>query len=325
MDASRRTALQILLAAAAPATARAQSAYPTRSIRLVVPFAPGGGPDVLARQFLPRLGAALGQTVYIDNRVGAGGIIAAEHVAQQAPDGYTMMVGASSHVTQKLLKPSSAFDPVKSFRHITRMSYSPSVLVVGAESPYHSLDDIVRAARAAPGKLNYGSGGIGSVAHLAGAALVSQTKVEVAHIPYRGAGDLVQALGNNDIAFAILTASTVIPQLGKGPLRALAVTSAQRDAALPSLPTLKELTGSDDLVLVGWTGVWVPAGTPPAIVQTLFDAHVKVYSDPEIAKANAGIGVTMALSTSAAEFSDFVAQEMAKYTRIVKAARIEVG
>lgn len=319
--ATRRTALACLLAA--PAVLRAQAVYPSRSIRLVLPFAPGGGPDVLARLFLPRLSAALGQTVYVDNRVGAGGIIAAEHVAQQAPDGYTMLVGASSHITQKLLKPNSAFDPVKSFRHVTRMSYSPSVLVVGSGSPHRSLDDIVRAARAAPGKLNYGSGGIGSVAHLAGAALVAQAGVDVTHIPYRGAGDLVQALGNNDIAFAVLTASTVIPQLGKGPLRALAVSSAQRDPALPALPTLKELTGSDDLVLIAWSGVWVPAGTPPAIVQTLFEAHVKVYSDPEIAKANADIGVTMALSTSPAEFDDFVAHEMAKYTRIVKAAHIE--
>lgn len=325
IDRERRRLLQRLLAGATlPAPLFAQSAgFPTRAIRLVVPFAPGGGPDVLARQFLPRVGAALGQTAYVDNRVGAGGIIAAEHVALQPADGHTLLVGASSHLTQKLLKPSTSYDPVKSFRHITRLSYSPSVLVVGADSAQRSLDDIFRAARQAPGKLNYGSGGIGSPSHLAGAAVVSHGKVDIAHIPYRGSMELFTALGAGDIVFSVLTASSVIPMLGRGQIRPLAVTSAQRDPALPGVPTLKELTQDEDLVQVAWSGIWVPAATPNAAVNALFDAFTKVYADPEIAKANAGIGVTTSLSASPAEFSEFVALEMAKYSRIVKAARIE--
>lgn len=319
----RRTFLQGLpLAAALPAFAQP---YPSRPLRLVVPFAPGGGPDVLARQFLPRVGSVLGQTAIVDNRVGAGGIIAAEHVAQQPGDGYTLMVGASSHLTQKLIKPNAGYDPLKSFRHITRLSYSPSVLVVGSNSPYQSLDDIYKAARQAPGKLNYGSSGIGSVAHLAGATLVAHGKVEVAHIPYRGASDVFGALNAGDIAFAVLTAASVEQMLGKGPLRALAVSSAQREPSLPQLPTLKELTRNDDLVQVAWSGIWVPAATPTPIVNQLFDAFTKVYADPEIAKANSGIGVNTSLSASPAEFTDFVATEMAKYGRIVKAARIEAN
>jgi tripartite-type tricarboxylate transporter receptor subunit TctC len=321
---SRRTALQLLLAAtSAPATLRAQVAYPSRTIRLVVPFAPGGGPDVLTRQFLPRMNAALGQTVFVDNRVGAGGIIAAEYVALQPPDGYTLLLGASTHVTQKVLQPKAPFDPVKGFSHVTRLSYAPSVLVVAGDSPWRSLDDLLRAARARPGKLNYGSGGVGSAAHLAGAALATQAKVDVTHIPYRGSVDLPGALIAGDLQFAIPTASTVLPHLPAGKLRALAVTSAQREPLLPNVPTLKELTGSDDLVLVAWSGVWLPAGAPPAVVHTLFDAHAKVYADPEIVKAHAALGVTISLSASEAEFSEFVAAETAKITRIVKAARIE--
>lgn len=323
MPTTRRTALQTLLASAA-LPLQAQPAWPSRPLRLVVPFAAGGGPDVLARQFLPRVGAALGTSAYVDNRVGVGGILAAEHVAQQPGDGHTMLVGASSHVTQKLLKPNAAFHPVTSFRHVTRLSFSPSVLLVGADSPYRSLDDIVRAARARPGQLNYGSGGIGSPSHFGGAAIVAHAGLDVVHVPYRSGNEIFTALRAGDVAFAVVTASTVVPLLASGTLRALAVTSAQREPSLPQLPTLKELTRDEDLVIVAWSGIWVPAATPTPIVQALFDAFTKVYADPEITKANAAIGVTMALSPDVNEFGGFVASEMAKYARIVKAAKMEI-
>jgi tripartite-type tricarboxylate transporter receptor subunit TctC len=310
----------------APALLRAQSPYPgARPVKLVVPFAPGGGPDTLTRQFLPRLGAALGATLFVDNKVGAGGIIAAEYAAQQPADGYTLLLGASTHVTQKVLQPKAAFDPVAGFTHVTRVSYSPSLLVVGADAPYKTLADLVKAAQAAPGKLNYGSGGVGSAAHLAGAALAMVAKLDVVHIPYRGSVDLPAALLAGDVHFAIPTASTVVPQLQSGKLRALAITSAERDPLLPGVPTLKELTGSEDLVLVAWSGIWLPAGAPASVVNTLYEAHTKVYADPDVVKANAALGVTVALSASPREFSDFVAAETAKITRIVKAARIEVN
>jgi len=327
MTMTRREVQRGLLAAAlAPGLLRAQGSYPARPIRLVVPFAPGGGPDVVTRQLTPKLGAVLGQTVFVDNRVGAGGIVAAEFVAQQPPDGYTLLLGASTHVTQKLLQPKSNFDPVKGFVHVTRLSFAPSLLVVAGDSPHRSLADLLAAARAAPGKLNYGSGGIGSAAHLAGAALVTQAKVDVAHIPYRGSVDLAGALGSGDIAFAIPTASTVLPFLATGgKMRALAITGDRRDPLLPQVPTLKELTGSDDLVLVSWSGMWLPAGTPQPIVRSLFDALGKVFADPEIARAHANLGVTVSLSNSPTEFSQFVADETTKLARIVVAARIEAN
>jgi tripartite-type tricarboxylate transporter receptor subunit TctC len=324
MNRSRRRVLQGLLSAAVPVMARAE-AYPSRTIKLVMPYPAGGGPDVLTRQFLPRLSALLGQTVYIDNKVGAGGLVAAEHVAKQAPDGYTLLVGASTHLTQKALQPKLPFDPVKDFTHVTRLSLAPSLLVVAAASPYRSVDEILRDARAAPGKLNYGSGGIGSAAHLAGAALAQQAQVAFTHVPYRGSVDLPLALISGDVHFAIPTASTVLPFIVSGKLRALAITSAQRMALLPAVPTLKELTGSDELVLVAWSGLWLPAGAPAHVVKTLFEAHAKLYAEADVVKAHAAVGVSVALSASPGEFHEFVAAEMAKTTRLVKAAHLEVG
>lgn len=320
---TRRDALAALLAAAGggAGTASAQ-AWPERPIRFVVPYAPGGGPDILTRQILPHIGRALGQTVYAENKVGAGGLIAAEYAAQQPPDGYTWLLGSSTHVTQKLLQPKAQFDPLKSFVHVTRLAFAPSLLVVSANSRHRTLAELLAAARAEPGKLNYGSGGVGSAAHLAAAALVQQAGVQCAHIPYRGSTELGAALESGDIQFAIPTASTVVPQLQSGRLRALASTAGQRDAAWPDLPTLRELTGAADLELVAWSGLWLPAGTPPAITARLFALHRAVYAEPEVVKLHAQLGVTIALSASEAEFGAFVAAETAKLARIVRQANV---
>ena len=299
--------------------------YPSRNIRWVLPFAPGGGPDVLTRQFLPRLNAALGQTVFVDNKVGAGGMLAADHAAQQPPDGYTWLLGASTHVTQKILQPKVAFDPVKSFTQVTRLSTAPSVLVVAATAPWRSVNELLEAARAQPGKLNYGSGGVGSAAHLAGATLAHHAGFEAVHIPYRGSVDLAGALAAGDIQFAIPTASTALPLVQAGRLRALAVTSAQREASLPELPTLKEVTRSDDLVQVAWTALWMPAGVPAAIVRRVFEAFRTVYADAEVQRAHGAVGVTVALSASEAEAAAFVAAEQAKFARIITATKVQVN
>lgn len=330
VSCSRRACLAAVAGAAGlgawgtPKPARSDN-YPSRTVRWVLPFAPGGGPDVLTRQFLPRLNAVLGQTVVVDNRVGAGGMLAADHAAQQPPDGYTWLLGASTHVTQRILQPKVAFDPVKSFTHVTRLSTAPSVLVVAAIAPWRSVSELLEAARAQPGKFNYGSGGVGSAAHLAGASLVHHAGVEAVHIPYRGSVDLAGALAAGDIQFAIPTASTALPLVQAGRLRALAVTSAQREASLPELPTLREVTRSDDLVQVGWTALWMPAGVPAAIVRRVFEAFRTVYADAEVQRAHSAAGVTVALSASEAEAVAFVAAEQAKFARIVAATKIQVN
>ena len=324
---TRRQALAAVAAGllAAPAAVRAESPYPSRPIKLVVPFPPGAGPEVLIRQFLPKLGAAVGGSFFVENRVGAGGMIAADYVAQQPADGYTLLLGSSAQITQKLLQPKTGYDPLTSFTHVMRLSTTPSVLVVPGNSPYRTLDDLVKAARSAPAPLAYGSGGIGSPAHLAAAALAHWGRFEANHIPYRGSVDIPQALAGGFIQFAIPTVSTVLPLMQGGKLRALACTSAERDPSVPDVPTLKELTGSDDLVLVPWGCLWMPAGAPPAVVKLLFDGLTKVYADPELVKASAHQGITIALSKSPAEFAAFVAAEQAKMARIIKAAKIELN
>ncbi len=169
----------------ATAAAAAESGFPTRPIRLIVPYAAGGGPDIQARKLAEVAARELGQPLVVENKVGAGGILAAEVVAQQPADGYTLMLGASTHITQKLLQPSVKFDPVTSFTHIIRSGFSPQVMLVKDSAPYRTVADVVQAARKAPGMLNYASGGIGSAAHLAGAAFANAASVDLVHVPYK--------------------------------------------------------------------------------------------------------------------------------------------
>lgn len=326
----RRVLASICATAVAPAlwspgsAAHAQTAA-GRTMRWVVPYAAGGGPDVLTRRYLPRLEAALGQTVIVDNRVGAGGALAAEHVAQQRADGSVWLLGASTHLTQKALQPRLAFDPLEGFTHVSRLSSAPSILVVAAPSPHRDLATLVEALRAAPGRLNYGSGGVGSAAHLAAAAWCAELGAAAVHVPYRGSVDLHAALANGDIHFAIPTASTAMPLIQSKRLRALAVTSARRMALLPDVPSLKEATGSDDLILEAWSGVWLPPGASEATVQRVFAALRAVYADPEVLQGHQAAGVDVALSGSPAEFRAFVAAEFDKFQRLVRRTGLKVN
>src|SRR5690606_5100185 len=172
------------------AAAQATETYPSRPLRVVVPYAAGGGPDIMMRQFGPTLGATLGQAVVIENKVGAGGVLAAQHVAQALADGYTVLMGSNSHLIQKALQPGLAFDPVNDFVPVTVMATSPTVLVVAADSPYQTIQDLILAVRDNPGRLNYASGGIGSGAHLGGATFVSLLKADAVHIPFKGSVEI---------------------------------------------------------------------------------------------------------------------------------------
>jgi tripartite-type tricarboxylate transporter receptor subunit TctC len=309
-----------------PGAAFAQgSAYPNRPIRIVVPFAAGGGPDVLTRQMAVKLAEALGNNpVVVENIVGAGGILAGQSVARMAPNGYNLLLGASSHLVQKAMQPSVQFDPMKDFAHITRTAFSPSILVVSAESAYKTVEDVVAAARKAPGKLNYASGGVGSAAHLCGAAMVLQAKIDVEHVPYKGSVEIVPSIISGATQFAFPIASTAIPQIRAGKVRALAVTSAQRMPGLPDVPTLVEVFKTQDLALDAWFGLWAPAGTPPQVVDTLFKAVAKVYEDPTLRADSDATGALVALSTSPAEFTKFMQAETIKLDKLVKAARLSI-
>jgi tripartite-type tricarboxylate transporter receptor subunit TctC len=272
-----------------------------------------------------KLAEALGKSsVVVENIVGAGGILAGQNVARMAPNGYNLLLGASSHLVQKAMQPAVQFDPMKDFAHITRTAFSPSILVVSADSTYMRVEDVVAAAQKAPGKLNYASGGVGSAAHLCGAALALQAKIDVVHVPYKGSVDIIPSIITGATHFAFPIASTAIPQIKAGKVRALAVTSAQRMPGLPNVPTLVEVFKTQDLALDAWFGLWAPAGTPPQIVDTLFKAVVKSYDDPALRADSDATGALVALSASPAEFTKFMAAETTKLEKLVKAARLSI-
>jgi tripartite-type tricarboxylate transporter receptor subunit TctC len=324
---TRRRFLGLAAALGLHRFALAQSAgdFPNRPVRIIVPFAAGGGPDLLARKMAVRLSEVLGKNpVVVENIVGAGGILAAQSVARMAPNGYSLLLGASSHLVQKAMQPAVQFDPMKDFAHITRTAFSPSILVVSADSRYRAVEDIVAAAQKEPGKLNYASGGIGSAAHLCGAAMVLQAKIDAVHVPYKGSVEIVPSIISGATQFAFPIASTAIPQIKAGKVRALAVTSAQRVPGLPDVPTLVEVFRTQDLALDAWFGLWAPAGTPPEVVDILFRATVKTYEDPTLRAESESTGAFVALSGSPAEFTKFMAAETLKLEKLVKAARLSV-
>ncbi|MBS0320695.1 MAG: tripartite tricarboxylate transporter substrate binding protein [Proteobacteria bacterium] len=317
------------LSLAAAALARVPAAhadgndYPNRYIRIIVPFAAGGGPDVLTRKLSVTLSRMLGGTnVVVENVVGAGGIVAAQNVAHAAPDGYTLLLGASSHIVQKAMQPSVQFDPLKDFAHITRTVFTPSVLVVSATSEYTTVEQLVQAARSKPGVLNYASGGVGSAAHLCAAAMAIHAKIDVVHVPYKGSVEIVPSIVMGSTQFAFPIASTAIPQIKAGKVRPLAVSSAKRIPSLPDVPTLVEVFKTQDLALDAWFGLWAPAGTPQRIVDLLFNATTRSYADPALRADSEAVGAVVALSASPAEFTQFMQSETAKLDAIVKAAHL---
>jgi len=304
---------------AAPA---AESTFPTRPIRLIVPYAAGGGPDIQARKLAEVAGRELGQPLVVENKVGAGGILAAEFVAQQPADGYTLMLGASTHITQKLLQPSVRFDPMTSFTHIIRSGFSPQVMLVKDDALYRTVADVVQAARKAPGSLNYASGGIGSAAHLAGAAFANAAGVDLVHVPYKGSVEIVPSLIRGDATVGFPIASTAIPQLQNHSVRALAVTSARRLAGMPQVPTLNEALGRKDLALDAWLGIWAPAGLPKPVVARLHAAFLKALNDPAVRDFYNSAGTVIDTTPTPEAFDRFIADETVKYRRIVEQSHI---
>ena len=312
-----RTLLIGILALAAGAV-QAQDAYPARPVHVIVPYAPGGGPDVQARQFAPRLAEALGGAVVVENKVGAAGVLAAQYVAQQKADGYTVLLGSNTHLIQKHLQPELKFDPVADFTPVSNMGSSPTVLVVRADYPAKTVQELAAALKARAGQMNYSSGGIGTSAHLAGATFVAVAGGKAVHIPLKGSVEIAGSLLRGETDFAFPVTSTGVPQVKGGKLRALAVTGAKRLPELPDVPTLAEAMNNELLVQESWFGVWAPAGTPPAVVRKLFAATVKALADPELQKQFQATGGSVAPSQSPEAFAAFVKRENVKWGEIVK-------
>lgn len=303
--------------AVAAAVCHAQE-FPAKPVHLIVPYAAGGGPDLQARQFAPRFAEALGGTVIVENKVGAAGVLAAQYVAQQKPDGYTLLLGSNTHLIQKHLQPDLKFDPVADFTPVSNMGSSPTVLVVRADHPAKTVQDLAAALKARSGQMNYGSGGIGTSAHLAGATFVAVAGAKAVHIPLKGSVEIAGSLLRGETDFAFPVTSTGVPQVKGGKLRALAVTGARRLPELPDVPTLAEAMKNDLLVQESWFGVWAPARTPPEVIRRLFAATVKALADPELQKQFQAMGGSAAASQSPEAFAAFVKRENAKWGEIVK-------
>jgi tripartite-type tricarboxylate transporter receptor subunit TctC len=321
----RKTALAfcVLGTLAAPHLAQAQEAYPSRPVRIIVPFAAGGGPDVQARQFAVPFGEALGGNVVVENRVGAAGIIAAEVVAQAPPDGYTLLAGSISQVVQKMLQPSAKFDPLKSYAPVSLLSTSPTVLVVPPSSTAKTVQELAAQIRAKPGQFNYSSGGIGTSAHLAGASFVAVLKLDAVHVPLRGSVEILQSLLGGHTQFAFPIAGTGIPNAKSGRLRALAVTSRERLQQLADVPTLFEVYHDETLVQESWSALWAPAGTPAAIVQKLHAATVKAAANPTLKGQVESQGSLSLSSKSPEELAEYMRKENTKWAAIIKMANVK--
>ena len=314
----RHFSLSMAALTALPMMARANTTYPTRPVKVISPYAAGGGPDVQLRQFGPAWGEALKQSLVIENKVGAGGVLAAQFVAGAAADGYTLLMGSNTRLIQKSMQPSLKFDPLNDFVGVTNMASSPTVLVVSADSPYRSLEDLVAALRKSAGGMNYGSGGIGTSAHLAGATLLKLNNFTATHVPLKGSVEITASLLRGDTQFAFPVAGTAVPQVKGGKLRALAVTSRNRLSLLADVPTLNELMNNDLAIQESWFGVWAPAKTPDDIIKTLHSAATSALKQPAIRSAFENSGNVAVPSDSPQAFSAFIQSEQKKWAEIVR-------
>jgi tripartite-type tricarboxylate transporter receptor subunit TctC len=295
-------------------------AFPDKPIRMIVPYPPGGGADAIARTISQRLSETLGQAVVIENKPGANGNIGSAFVAKAAPDGYTLLMNTIGLVFSQSIYKSLPFNVLNDFVPVALVAGVPHILIVGPSLPVNSVAELLAAAKAKPGKINYASVGVGSPFQMAGALFQSVGQVELAEIPYQGGGPAVQSVvaGQTDMTFANLLAAQ--PLIKAGRVKALAVTSSKRSAIAPDVPTLAEsgLAGYD---LSGWFGIWAPAGTPKPIVETLNAAIVKVLNEPEIRARLERDGAEV-VASSPAEFDRYVRSEYAKWDKVIKAARI---
>ncbi|HEX2353758.1 MAG TPA: tripartite tricarboxylate transporter substrate binding protein [Xanthobacteraceae bacterium] len=318
MSWRRSVVLGAIVLAAQTATAPAQD-YPSRPVTIVVGYTPGATSDLLARTMAERLNAAWGQSVIVDNRSGVGGNIAAGYVARAPADGYTLMVGTDAIMTSNVfLYKNTPFDPVKDFAPITNAGANIICLTVHVDLPVNSVAELIAYAKANPGKLQYGSSGIGSPHHLAGELLRQKTGIDIVHVPYRGGGATINDLLGGHIKVAFLSLSSAVPHLGSGKIRIVAVVEKSRYAAMPNIPTIGETVPGFEMS--SWLGFFAPAGTP--LITRLNEAMVKVLTTDAVKEKLAALGLVVAPSTPA-ELAATVREGLAVRGELVKAANIQ--
>ena len=317
----RRSVLLGATAAAVAAPALAQS-FPSKPVRLVVPYTPGGGADTTARLVAPRLQEALGQTVVIDNKPGAGGSIGDDAVAKAAPDGHTLLIGAFAHAVNPSLMGRMPFRTPEDFAPISLLVTVPELLVVTPSFPAKTVQDLVAMAKAQPGKLSYASSGNGSAQHLAAELFKMRTGTDIQHVPYKGGSLAVADVAAGHVPFYFGNMSAALPQARGGKVRALAVTSPKRSPAAPEVPTMAE-SGVEGCEIFEWNALLAPAATPPEIVKRLHAEVAKVMAMDEVRARFADLGA-QPVGSNPEELAAFLKLEMAKWAEVVKAANIRI-
>jgi len=320
--AAERVLVAAVLALASIGAAHAQ-VYPNRPLRAIVPIAPGGGTDTTGRLVLTRLGEVLGQQIVVDNRAGGGGTIGAMIAAKALPDGYTFLFGSiSTHAVNPAMYKKLPYDHIKDFAPVSLIGKVPNVLVVHPSLPVKTVGDLINYAKANPGKINYGSAGIGSPPHLSMELLKSITGVNILHVPYKGAGPALAELLGGQTQVMCTSLAGQLPHIKAGRVRALAVTTAKRNAQVPDVPTMIE-AGVPGYEVTIWYAVFFPAGAPKAIIARLNSELVKILNGADMKERMAQIGVDPAPSTPE-ELAAFVKAETIKYTKVAQDAGIKL-
>ena len=298
--------------------------YPSKPLRLIVPFSAGGSSDVLARGVAKQLGEQVGEPVVVENRAGAGGMIALEFVAKAPADGYTLLFGTigTNGIGPALYK-NLAFDPVKDLAPVSSLHTLPNVVLVNANLPAKTMAELIALAKSRPGQITFASAGSGSASHLSGVLLKSATGIDILHVPYKGGGTAMPDVLSGQVSMMIETVTSALSAIRSGKARALAVTTAERWPSLPEVPTMIE-AGVPGFVITSWTGLFVPAATPAPIVGRLNSELVRAARDPGYVKAMTALGVE-AISSTPQEFGAFIESEVAKWGRAIKesGARVE--
>jgi len=308
----------LVIACALAGGAQAQTQYPNKTVRMIIPFPPGGGTDTLGRIMALKLGEVLGQQVVVDNRPGGGTNIGAEIAAKAPPDGYTVLMGNVSHAINVTLYSKLGYDLVKDFAPVSLLASTPNILVVHPSVPAKSVKELIAVAKARPGQLDFASSGSGSSAHLAGEMFSSMAGVKMSHIPYKGGGPAVIALVGGQCSVGFATTPSVITHVKSGRLRGLAVTSAQRSPSTPELPTVSE-AGIAGYEAGTWYGFLVPAGTSKDIVARLHAESIKLLKLPDVRERIETAGFET-IGNTPEQFGTYIRSEIEKWGKVVKAS-----
>jgi tripartite-type tricarboxylate transporter receptor subunit TctC len=301
--------------------ASAQDTYPSRPVRFILPFPPGGGTDILGRVIAERLSANLGQPVVTENRGGAGGNVGAEAAAHSAPDGYTIVLVAPSLAISKTLYSRLNYDPVKDFAPISLVATVPNVMITNPAVEAKNLQEFIALARSRPGAMNYGSGGAGTSNHLAGELFNIVTGAKLVHVPYKGVNLAMQGVLAGEIELVFIGIPAALPHIKAGKLRALALVAPQRSPALAEVPTVAE-AGLKDFEVTTWYGVLAPAGTPRPIISRLNAELVKIMHAPDVKERLAAMA-TDPLTSTPEEFAAYLKREIAKWGDVVRKANLK--